>query len=162
MAIDTDSIQFQALLAVLGDEDKAKAAYERIQPTTEAPTDEQQLLDAGFTPEQVAKALEAPKPAAKKASKAKAAKKSAPLASVTPIETAKERLSRQVDEAGLAFTRGRVYVTKEIIEAQARTMRNGRSQIVKASGKGHISHVLIAKEETGDVSVQNLGPKKES
>lgn len=142
--------QFQTLVEVLGSQTKAKAAYDRIQPATpaEVPSELQQLLDAGFTQEQAEKAL--------------AADVKAEAAPVVPIaETTKEKLARQVDEAGLSFTRGRVYVTKSVIEAVARTLRNGKAQIVEASGNGHVSHILVAKEESGDVSLQNLGPKKD-
>lgn len=138
--------QFQTLLAVLGSEEKAKAAFDRLPKpeATETKSELQQLLDAGFTQEQAEAAL---------------AETVAPVVSLVK-ETAKERLERQVADAGLSFTRGRVYVTKSIIEAVARTLRNGKAQIVEASGNGHVSHVLVAKEESGDVSIQNLQRKE--
>lgn len=144
--------QFQALVAVLGSQVKAKAAFDRInQPAEEVKSELQQLLDAGFTQEQAEKALGTPL-SDKPVSLVKAGDRPAAVVE----ETAKEKTARQVAEAGLVFAKGRVYVTKPIIEAVARTLRNGQAQIVQASGNGRVSHVLVAKEESGDVSIQNL------
>lgn len=155
-AVKADS-QFQTLVAVLGNQTKAKAAYDRIKaseaPKVETKSELQQLLDAGFSQEEAEKALGA---------EVKAEPEAKPVSLAKPEETPKERLARQVDQAGLTFTKGRVYINKAILEGAARSLRNGKAQIVEASGNGRVSHVLVVKEESGDVSIQNLTGKKEA
>lgn len=62
-----------------------------------------------------------------------------------------------VAQHGLAFTRGRVYVTPSILEAAVRTLKGGGAEIVATSGVGRSVAVLVFKvEESGDVALQNL------
>ncbi|NUS02007.1 MAG: hypothetical protein HOV97_05520 [Nonomuraea sp.] len=122
------------------------------------------LIHGGFTEEQARKILgdqdAAPK-GKKGKKKGKKAKASAAIkAEVAEVVAAsmspKERAEALVAEKGLTFTRGRVYVTPTMIEALARVTKTGKAEIVQASGVGRTTAVLIYKEESGDVAVQNL------
>lgn len=131
--------QFQALAAVLGSEAKAKVAFDRLQaPKVDARV--QQLLDAGFTQEEAEAALtEAPE---------------APVEAAVP--TKKEQDAALVEKHGYVFTKGRVYTGVEHAEAIVRVHRTGKTEIVQSSGVGRTKAVLVSKEESGDVALQNL------
>jgi hypothetical protein len=127
-----------------------------VQPKDDATNDAlDALVKAGFTPEQ-AEQLNASQPAKKgkkdkKRKKAKAAKAPAPEAL-----TAKQEGEALVAQRGFSFSRGRVYSTMETIEAQVRVLKTGKPEVVSTSGVGRVVAVLIYREESGDVAVQNL------
>jgi hypothetical protein len=73
-----------------------------------------------------------------------------------PVLTRKQAAEALVAEQGLTFTKGRVYVTADIIEAAVRVRKTGSPEVVRSSGVGRTAAVLIAKEDSGDVSIQNL------
>jgi len=124
------------------------------------------LVAGGFTEEQATKILAdrdaQAKPAKKgKGKKGKKAKASAAIkAEVAEVVAAsmspKERAEALVAQNGLTFTRGRVYVTPAIIEALVRVTKTGKPEVITASGVGRVAAVLVYKEESGDVAVQNL------
>lgn len=138
--------QFQALVAALGSEDKAKIAFDRLRPA--APKVDpriQSLLDAGFTEDEAKKALdeqEAPAEAPK-------------LTPVTPLSS-KERAEALVAEKGFEYTKGRVYCGPTMAEAIVRVHKTGKPEIVTSSGVGRTKAVLVYKEDSGDVALQNL------
>ena len=134
--------QFQALVAVLGSEEKAREAFDRItKPAVDSRV--QELMAAGFSEEEAKAALadEAPKPKAE----------AKPVA-----KTSKERAEELVADKGYDFTKGRVYGGVTLAEAIARVFRSGKPEIVQSSGIGRTKGVLVYKEESGDVALQNL------
>lgn len=124
------------------------------------------LIEGGFTEEQARKILgdqdASSKPSKKgKGKKGKKAKASAAVkAEVAEVVAAsmspKERAEALVAQNGLTFTRGRVYVTPDMIEALVRVTKTGKPEVVSASGVGRVAAVLVYKEDSGDVAVQNL------
>lgn len=68
----------------------------------------------------------------------------------------KDRAEALVAQQGMAFTRGRVYSTPAIVEAQVRVLKTGRPEVVPTSGVGHIAAVLLYRETSGDCVIQNL------
>lgn len=122
------------------------------------------LVDGGFTEAQARKILEDQDAKASKKGKGKKGKKAKASAAikaevaevVAASMTPKQRAEALVAERGLSFTRGRVYVTGALIEAQARVMKTGAPEVVQASGVGRVSDVLVYREESGDVALQNL------
>jgi hypothetical protein len=138
--------QFKALVAALGSEEKAKVAFDRLRPATpEVDPRMQTLLDAGFTEDEAKKALE------EEATPAEPAK----LAPVTPLSS-KERAEALVSDKGFEYTKGRVYGGPSLAEAIVRVHRTGTPQIVTSSGVGRTKAVLVYKEDSGDVALQNL------
>lgn len=136
--------QFKALASVLGSDAKALEAFNRVnEGTTEDPRI-QELVDAGFSRDKAVAALTADEPAEVKVEAPKAPK------------TAKEKADALVEKKGLAYAKGRVYTTTDIIEAQVRVMRSGKAEIVQSSGVGRTKAVLVTREESGDVALQNL------
>ena len=128
---------YKALFAAIGDRDAALAAYHALNEAAPTPVDEP-------TPEVEAK-VEEPKKKGKKGKKAKAKKL-----------TAQETLEAFVATRGFEFTRGRVYVTPQIVEACVRVLKTGRTEVATTSGKGRIDAVVVFATESGDVAVQNL------
>jgi len=134
--------QFQALAAVLGDDQKALAAFNRINPEPEAePVVDarvQKLLDAGLTAEEAATAL-------------------ADVETVleAPV-TEKEKAEALMVERGFTWAKGRVYATPALAEAIIRVHRGAKAQVVPSSGVGRTKAVLVYKEASGDVVLQNL------
>lgn len=131
--------QFKALVAVLGSQAKAKVAFDRL-PKAEIKGDPriQELVAAGFSEEDAKAALtEAPAEAAAEPTK-------------------KEQDAALVEKAGYTFTKGRVYTGVEHAEAIVRVHRTGKTEIVQSSGVGRTKAVLVAKEESGDIALQNL------
>ena len=132
--------QFQTLLAVLGSEDKARAAFDRINGEKVDPQ-VQKLIDAGFTKADAEKALAGEseaKPEAKKPT------------------TSKERAEALVEKRGFSYAKGRVYATTALAEAIVRVHKGGKAEIVASSGVGRTKAVLVYREESGDVALQNL------
>ena len=132
--------QFQALASVLGSDEKALEAFNRIQPPAEAEVDArvQPLLDAGFTPEQVEAALA----------------EGELEVEVPPTE--KDKAEALVAERGFTYTKGRVYCTPLLADAIKRVHGGKDAEIVPSSGVGRTKAVLVYREESGDVALQNL------
>ena len=61
-----------------------------------------------------------------------------------------------VAQHGLTFTKGRVYGGVTLAEAIVRVSKTGTPEIVASSGVGRTAAVLVNRESSGDVSVQNL------
>lgn len=142
--------QFKALVAVLGSEEKAKVAFDRLRPPTpEIDPNVKALLDAGFTEAEAQQAL------ASSATPATPAAATPPPAAPAP-QTSKDRAEALVVEHGYGFTKGRVYGNMALAEAIVRVHRTGTPQIVQSSGVGRTKAVLVYKEESGDVALQNL------
>lgn len=130
--------QFQTLLAVFNDDAKALEAFNRIQPKPESDTRAAQLRAAGFTAEQVELALA----------------EEAVEVEVPP--TNKEIAEALVTDRGFTWAKGRVYAGPLLAEAIVRCHRGGKAEIVPSSGVGRTKGVLVYKEESGDVALQNL------
>lgn len=77
-------------------------------------------------------------------------------AKVVAPPTSKEQADALVAQRGLAHTKGRVYVTGTILEAAARVLKNGKPEVVASSGVGRTVAVVIFREDSGDVAIQNL------
>lgn len=119
------------------------------EPTTDDPR-VTELVKGGFTKDEALAVLAKGEPkAGKKVKKAKKAKKAE---KVDPKKVTEVMVAKQ----GLDFTRGRTYSNPASIEAQVRVMKTGKPEIIATSGAGRVAAVLIVKEPSGDVSVQNL------
>ena len=105
--------RFIELVAILGSEDKALEAFDRLQAVT--------------TP--------------------------ATPAAAAPVKSKADKL---VEKHGYGYAKGRVYATPTLAEAIVRVHRNGKPEIVQSSGVGRTKAVLVSKQESGDVSLQNL------
>lgn len=140
--INKRSKKFKTLVAILGSEEAAVVAYTQAEqvaePVVETVDPVAQLVAAGYTQEQAEKALA-----------------SAQQVQVAPL-TSKERGEALVAERGLTFTKGRVYGTPTLAEAIVRVHRTGTPEVVQSSGVGRTAGVLVYKEESGDVALQNL------
>lgn len=141
--------QFQTLVAVLGDEESAKIAFDKVHPEA-APVKkakkakksaEDELVAAGFTPEQAKQAL------------ADEPEDDLPPAAAL---TDKERGAALVEEKGYGYAKGRVYGNPALAEAIVRVHRSGGAEIVQSSGAGRTAAMLVYREETGDIAIQNL------
>lgn len=139
--------KYRALLAAFdGDKDKALQAYTASEAPVPVETDPQaqklaDLVEAGFSAEQAEKILSGrveAKPKEEKVSK-----------------TSQEKAEALVAKHGLTFTKGRVYVTPEIIEAAVRVLKTAKPEVVKSSGAGRVHSVLIFRTEGGDAAIQN-------
>lgn len=132
--------QFQALVAVLGSDQKALAAFNRVRPTEPAVDPKvAALVDAGFSEAEAKEALAEPA-----------------QAEVKVPETSKEKAEALAESKGFTYARGRVYGTVALAEALVRVHKTGRPEIVASSGVGRTKAVLVYKEESGDVALQNL------
>lgn len=143
--------QFQALVATLGSEEKAKVAYDRLRPAApEVDPRVQQLVAAGFSVDEANQALaEAPEPV--EAPKPKPAPKSS-----------KERAEELVEKRGFTYAKGRVYGGPTLAEAIVRAYKTGKPEIVASSGVGRTKAVLVYREDSGDVAQQNLTASSEN
>lgn len=139
--------RFTALVAALKSDAKALAAFERVNPTEDPRI--QELVDAGFTRDQAVAALSDDAPT------------EAPKVEAVPDPKPEDVKAEFVASQGFAFARGRVYSTKALIEAQARVMRSGKAEVVASSGVGRTKAVLVSKEASGDLALQNLVPATE-
>lgn len=139
--------KYQALIQVgLSPEDAAKRYRQIVEGQAPEPEANplQQLLDAGFD-ETEARAILGSGSVAEPEAKVAPAKK-----------TSQEIGEALVEEHGLAFTKGRVYVTPDIIEAAVRVRKTGSPEVVTSSGVGRTAAVLIFQTEGGDTALQNL------
>jgi hypothetical protein len=133
--------QFQALVAILGDDEKALEhfhALHPVEPEVEVDPRIQKLLDVGLTQEQAEAALADVEEAVE-----------------APV-TEKEKAEALVTERGFTYAKGRVYATPLLAEAIVRVHRGGKAEIVPSSGVGRTKGVLVYKEDSGDVALQNL------
>lgn len=70
--------------------------------------------------------------------------------------TAKEVADKLVADSGLGFTKGRVYTSPNLIEAQVRVYKTGSPEIVQAITPGRTYGVLVFKDDNGLVGLQNV------
>jgi hypothetical protein len=140
--------KYQALIAVgLSPEDAAKKYREIVEGAAPEPVIDPaaDLLAAGFSQEEVDAIIGAGATTPEPAEKVVLAKK-----------TSQELGEALVENAGLAFTKGRVYVTPDIIEAAVRVRKTSSPEVVSSSGVGRTAAVLVFKTDGGDVAIQNL------
>jgi hypothetical protein len=83
-----------------------------------------------------------------------------PVHTPAPL-TPKQQAEALVEKSGLGYAKGRVYANGAVLEAATRVLKTGTPEIAKTSGVGHITAVLVYREESGDVAIQNLGKPKE-
>lgn len=83
-----------------------------------------------------------------------------PVHTPAPL-TPKQQAEALVEKAGLGYTKGRVYVNGAVLEAATRVLKTGTPEVTATSGVGHIAAVLVYREESGDVAIQNLSKPKE-
>lgn len=102
-----------------------------------------QLVEAGFS-EDEAKAI------------LSASEEQGEVEDAPAPQTAKQRAEALVEEKGFGFTKGRVYVNEEILAAAVRVRRTGTPEVAATSGVGRVAGVLIYREDSGDVAIQNL------
>jgi len=116
------------------------------------------LVSGGFTQEQAEQIVRDQDAGAKPAKKGKKGKKAKAAKVTAPAElTAKERAEALVAEKGLTFTRGRIYSPADrLAEAIVRVAKTNSPEIVTSSGVGHVAALLVYREDSGDVAVQNL------
>lgn len=145
--------KFKALIAAGLSETDAFAVMgvDGNMPNDAEPDALTQLVDAGFTQDEAAKILADRDTGKGKKKKGKKAKAQAPEA-LTP----KQEAEALVASKGLTFTRGRVYGGASLAEALVRVMKTGSAEIVTSSGVGRVSAVLVYRETSGDVAMQNL------
>lgn len=140
--------KYQALIAVgLSPEAAAKKYREVVEGLAPEPVSDpaQDLLDAGFSQDEVDAIIGAGATPEVEAVVAK------PVA-----KTSQELGEALVEQHGLAFTKGRVYVTPDIIEAAVRVRKTASPEVVTSSGVGRTAAVLVFKTDGGDVAIQNL------
>jgi len=77
------------------------------------------------------------------------------LAVVTPLSS-KQRAEALVEKQGFEYAKGRVYAGPVLAEAIVRVHKTGKPEIVASSGVGRTKAVLVYKEDSGDVALQNL------
>jgi Holliday junction resolvasome RuvABC DNA-binding subunit len=130
--------KYKALIALgLSETEALKKLKELAGETEPAPTksDIQELLDAGFSEEDARRIVGDV---------------------VTSPKSAKELIAEAVRDAGYQFTNGRVYMNSDVVQGIVRVMKTGTTEIVPTSGVGRVKAVVLIREESGDVSVQNL------
>lgn len=137
-----NDVQYKALLALLGDEDKALESFQRLTATVAEPKVDpamQTLIDAGFTPEQIAAAMSDDTP---------------PVAEPEVVVEPHEELREQ---QGFDFAKGRVYAGAELAEAIVTVTKTGKPRIVTGrTVNERTKAVLVYRLESGDVALQNL------
>lgn len=142
----TRTKKFKALVAVLGSEEAAVAAWNAGNPdnqiggSTPVSTEVQTLIDAGFTRE------EAEKYAAQAAAPA-------PAAPLTSQELAEVEIAKQ----GFVPVRGRVYGNTALVEAQVRVLKSGKPEVVRLEGEHRVKAVAVWRTDDGKTfATQNL------
>lgn len=142
----TRTKKYKALIAVgLSPDDAARRYREIVEgAVTPEPDPLAALVDAGFTEEEA------------RAIVSSGAVVEAPVAEAPKPKTSQEVAEALVEEHGYAFTKGRVYVTADTIEAAVRVRKTGSPEVVTSSGVGRTAATLIFKLESGDVAIQNL------
>jgi hypothetical protein len=126
-------------------------------PEPEVDPDVARLVETGaFTPEEAEAAIRevkamSPEPATPTEDEP------APEPTAPKVElTSEEKGDALVAEHGLKFTRGRVYLTADDIEAAVRVRKTGSPEIVQSSGVGHTKAILFFGTPSGAVAAQNL------
>lgn len=71
-------------------------------------------------------------------------------------KTAKDKADKLVAKSEFDFTRGRVYTSVEVVEAQVRVLEGGKAEIVPVAGDHHVQAVLVFRNEGGAAVLQNL------
>jgi hypothetical protein len=71
--------------------------------------------------------------------------------------SAKEQIDAAIAEAGFVPVRGRVYGDGSLLEAGARVLKTGRTEIVRLAGDHRTKAVCVFRTESGSVAFQNLG-----
>lgn len=103
--------------------------------------------------------------AAAKGKQAKAKSKKAKAAQAAKALTSAERADKLVAERGFGYTRGRVYLTVDVVEAFGRVRRSGTPEVLTRTvaptedGKVvavQVAAVSIFRADDGSVAVQNL------
>ena len=140
------SNKYIALVEQLGLTDTAALAV--LGHTVEPKADPRlaELVEAGFTPEEAAELLE----------DTDTEPDTEPEPEPEPELTSKERADALVAEHDLTFTRGRVYLSRDAIEAQVRVFKTGTPEIVATSGVGRAKAVVFYLSESGDLAAQHL------
>lgn len=134
--------QYKALVAALGSHAKAKVAFERLRPSTpEVDPRVAQLMETGLFTQAEAEAA--------------VAEQAAPVEAPAP-QTSKQKAEALAESKGYTYARGRIYATTALAEAIVRVHKGGKPEIVQSSGVGRTKAVLVYKEESGDVALQNL------
>ena len=77
-------------------------------------------------------------------------------------KTAKELVDDAIAEAGFSPVRGRVYGNGSLLEAGARVLKTGSTEIVRLGGDFRVKAVCVFKTEAGSVAFQNLGDAVEA
>lgn len=131
IAVGASDEQAKRLLAAKAAKTEAPKPAPKPQPNFEKLADE-----LGLTVDEVKAALNEPE-----------------VEADAPTESTPEDL---VAAAGFTFTKGRVYVNKDVVEGIARVLTTGSTEIIRTSGNGRTKAVLVTRLESGDASVQNL------
>jgi hypothetical protein len=125
--------KYKALIAVgLSPEQAMKA----LSPEPVKDDPRAQLIAAGFTPEQADGILGT----------------SGGTADADEVSEA----DALVEASPYKFAKGRVYVNSSIVEGVVRVIKTGKPEIVTTSGTGRTKAVLLVRQDSGDVSIQNL------
>jgi hypothetical protein len=142
------SNKYMALVEQLGLTDAAALAV--LGHTVEPKADPRlaELIEAGFTPEEAAELLED--------TDTTPDTEPEPEPEPEPELTSKDRADALVAEHDLTFTRGRVYLSRDAIEAQVRVFKTGTPEIVATSGVGRAKAVVFYLSESGDLAAQHL------
>lgn len=140
---------YKALIAVGLDEN---AALKELGHVVAAPVDERlaRLIAAGFTEAKAREAL------ANAGVALDAAPQTVAATTVAKPLIAKDAADALVAESPYEFTKGRVYVGGDAIEAQVRVRKTGKPEIVGKDGEGRTKALLMFKTANGDVAIQNL------
>lgn len=71
--------------------------------------------------------------------------------------TAKELVDAAIAEAGFIPVRGRVYGDGSLLEAGARVLKSGKTEVVRLAGEHRVKAVCVFRTDSGSVAFQNLG-----
>lgn len=152
---------FKQLLDFLGSDAAAVAQWNKVHPDNQIPVEgtttvvaadpltpeARALVEAGLITEEDALAVIGGAPAATEA----------PAAPPAPA-TSKDLGDVLVAEQGFVFSKGRVYTTPTLIEAQVRVFKTGKPEIVDVEGSRRTKGVLVFRTDDGaSVALQNLG-----
>ena len=152
--------QYKALMAIPGLTDERALEILGVTAPAEPEVDSRLagLIAGGFTEEQATKILADQDGGTTTKAERKAAKKAKHETVAEPATelTDKQRAEALVAQQGLAFTKGRVYASPTLAEAIVRVHKGAGPEVIKASGVGRTAAVLVYREDSGDVALQNL------
>ncbi len=80
----------------------------------------------------------------------------APVVEPPKPATSQDLAEALVEASPFKFSKGRVYVGGDAIEAQVRVRKTGKPEIIAASGVGRTTAMVLFRTETGEVAIQNL------